>query len=679
MSPSGKASVARRIDELREKIRDANHRYYVLSRPTISDAEWDALFAELKALEEAHPELVTPDSPTQRVGSPVTSAEKVEHREPMLSLDNAYGEDDLREWHASMCSQLKLESLPSKLVGEPKIDGVSIEVIYEDGVFVQASTRGDGWVGEDVSHNVKTIASLPLRLRTDDPPKRLELRGEVYMTRDAFGKLNAAMLARGEETFANPRNLTSGTLKQQDPALTRERPLEVLFYGLGRCDGFAPNSQEELLGGLKAMGLRTNRDFASIGDLEEMIRCYRDLLARRADLDFEIDGMVVKVDDLDLRERLGLRARSPRWAVAVKFPAMAGRTRVKDIVVQVGRLGTLTPVAELEPVPIGGVTVTRATLHNEEQIKKLDVRVGDWVFVERAGDVIPKVSAVVKELRTGAEKPFAMPSKCPECGGAVERDVLQVATRCVNPRCRARVLGSMLHFVSRGALDLDGIGEKLMTQLVDRGLVSRPSDLWSLTREQLVELDRMGEKSADKLMKNLEAEREPDLARFLFGLGIQDVGEVVAELLADHFASLDALARADEEALTQVKGIGPEVAKSVVSWFSRPEHRELLAHFDSLGVRPKRVARKAVAADGAFSGKSFLFTGTLDSMPRGEAEEKVASRGAKILKSVSKNLDFLVVGADPGSKLKKAEAAGVKILSETEFLAALRDSRLPDR
>lgn len=674
MSASPKQAVSERIEVLRSKIREANHRYYVLSRPTLSDAEWDALFAELKALEEEHPEQITADSPTQRVGAPVTAAEKVEHREPMLSLENAFGEDDLREWHESMRVASKADTLGSLLVAEPKIDGVSIEVVYENGVFAQASTRGDGWVGEDVSHNVKTIESLPLKLRTQTPPRRLELRGEVYMTKAAFAQLNAAMLARGEETFANPRNLASGTLKQQDPSLTRKRPLEVLFYGIGRCEGFAPKSQDELLEGLKAMGLRTNRDFARIGDLDAMIAAYRHYLAERSNFEFEIDGMVVKVDDFALRDRLGLRSRSPRWAVAVKFPAMSGRTRVKDIVIQIGRLGTLTPVANLEPVEIGGVTVTRATLHNEDQIKKLDVRIGDWVFVERAGDVIPKVSAVVKELREGDLEPFAMPTVCPECSSPVERDVDQAATRCVNPRCPARVRGSLLHFVSRGALDLDGVGEKLMGQLVSRGLVTRPSDLWTISREQLLELERMGEKSADKFRKNLEAAREPDLARFLFGLGIQDVGEVVAELLAEHFPSLDALGAADEEALTQVKGIGPEVAKSIVSWFALPQNQELLAHFAEVGVMPRHVKKRSVAADGAFSGKTFLFTGTLESMARSEAEEKVVAKGGKILKSVSKNLDFLVVGSEPGSKLKKAGAAGVKILSESEFVAALRES-----
>jgi DNA ligase (NAD+) len=671
---SGVNDARARAEELRERIRDANHRYYVLSRPTLSDAEWDRLFAELKALEAAHPELVTPDSPTQRIGAPVTAAAKVEHREPMLSLENAYGEDDLRAWHDSMCKHLKSDSLGSALVGEPKIDGVSIEVVYENGLLVQASTRGDGWVGEDVTHNVRTIAALPLRLASKTPPARLELRGEVYMTKAAFEKLNAAILARGDEPFANPRNLASGTLKQQDPALTKARPLAVLFYGIGKCDGFAPATQAALLDQLTEFGLPTNRGFARVGDLDAMIEVYRRFLAERATYAFEIDGMVVKVDDLALRERLGLRARSPRWAVAVKFPAMQGRTRVNDILVQVGRLGTLTPVADLEPVEIGGVTVTRATLHNEEQIKRLDVRVGDTVFVERAGDVIPKVSLVVKEERSGNERPFVMPKSCPECGAPVERDTDAVATRCVNVRCPARVLGTLLHFVSRGALDLDGVGEKLATQLVATGLVTRLSDLWRLEKPALLELERMGEKSADKLLLGIAAKREPDLARFLFALGIQDIGEVVAQLLADHFGSLDAVANADVAALTAVKGVGEEVAKSVVDWFAEPANRELLAEFARVGVVPRRTEKPAVPTTGVFAGKSFLFTGTLESMTRDEAEQRVIALGGKILKSVSKKLDFLVVGADPGSKLEKARTVGVAILDEAEFQARLAAS-----
>lgn len=669
-TPKDSTSVRDRLEELRQEIRDHDYRYYVLSKPIVADADYDKLFRELKALEAEHPEWVTPDSPTQRVGAPVTSIAKVEHNEPMLSLENAYSEDDLREWHTSLLNYLKAEALGSDFVAEPKLDGVSIEVVYVDGELTQASTRGDGWVGEDVTHNVRTIASVPQRLR-GEAPKRLELRGEVIMTKDDFTKLNQRMLARGDETFANPRNLASGTLKALDPKITQERPLDIFFYGLGKCEGFAPATQRELLEGLEALGLKSNLRFARFGAIDAMVESYRELQRIRSEFAFEIDGMVVKVDDLALRERLGLRARSPRWAVAVKFPAMQGTTTLNAITVQVGRLGTLTPVAELEPVEIGGVTVSRATLHNEDYIRKLDVRIGDRVFVERAGDVIPKVAGVVKEVRTGGEREFELPKQCPECGTGVVRDEGAVASRCPNPSCPARVLGALEHFVSRGALDLTGIGPSLIESLVKKELVKNPADLWRLTKTELLPLERMGEKSAAKVLKSLEEARRPPLSRFLFGLGIKDVGETVAELLAESFGSLAALAAADEAALTAVKGIGSEVANSIVTWFADPTNARLLADFREVGVEPVHESRPQPVGTGAFSGKSVLFTGTLASSTRPEAEEKVVRQGGRILKSVSKNLDFLIVGADPGSKLKKAQELGIEILDEETFLKRL--------
>jgi DNA ligase (NAD+) len=676
MGERGDAAVRRRVDELRRQVREANWRYYTLSRPTLSDAEYDALFHELKRLEEAHPELASADSPTQRVGAPVEAVAKVEHREPMLSLDNAFSEDDLREWVASLASYLKVGEFEGALVGEPKVDGVSIEVIYENGVLSQASTRGDGWVGEDVTHSVRTLHALPARLESKPsrpPPARLELRGEVFMTRRAFEKLNARLAERGEEPFANPRNLTSGTLKALDPAIARSRPLDVVFYGIGRCDGFAPESQQEMLAAFESFGLPSHRSYGgalvAAGDVETMVAHYRALERQRDDLEFEIDGMVCKVDDFALRERLGLRSRSPRHAIAVKFKAMQGATRIRDIVVQVGRLGTLTPVAELEPVEIGGVTVARATLHNEEQIQRLDVRIGDRVFVERAGDVIPKVSAVIKESRDGSERPFHLPDRCPSCATAVVRDEESVALRCPNAACPARVQGSLEHFVSRGALDLDGIGPKLIEQLVREGLVTRASDLYRLAerRAELRELDRMGERSVGKLLAALEAAKRPPLARFLFGLGIRDVGATVAELLAEHFGSLAALGAADDAALTSVKGIGPEVARSIRAWFHDAANAALIRDFEELGVVPEAPRREAAATEGPFAGKSVLFTGTLASMGRSEAEDKAKRAGARILKTVSKNLDILVAGADPGSKLEKARKLGIEIIDEAEF------------
>lgn len=660
---------AARARALRDAIRGHDYRYYVLARPTVSDAEYDRLMRELRDLERAHPELVTADSPTQRVGETVASLDKVPHSEPMLSLDNAFSEDEIREWEESLRNYLRAEALATEFAGEPKLDGVSLEVVYRDGVFAQASTRGDGWVGEDVTHSVRTIASLPLALSAPRPPALLELRGEAVMEKATFEELNRALLERGEEPFANPRNLTAGTLKQLDPKLAAARPLQVFFYGLGRTEGFRPRTQRALLDDLEEFGLPTNRRWTVFGDLEAMIAAYRDLERRRNELPVELDGLVVKVDDLALRERLGTRSRSPRWAVAVKFKAQQATTRVRDILVQVGRLGTLTPVAALEPVEVGGVTVSRATLHNAAQVQKLDVRVGDTVFIERAGDVIPRVVSVVKEDRRGGEAEFRMPESCPECGTAAVRGEDAVAWRCPNLDCPARLAARLEHFVSRKALDIDGFGSKLVEQLVERGLAKGLADVFRLRAEDLLPLERMGEKSVAALISAIDGARAPPLFRLLFGLGIPHVGETVAEVLAEHFGSLDALAAATSEQLLAVKGIGPEVAESIAAWFQAPAHAALIAELASLGVRPVAAARPAAPASGPFVGKNVLFTGTLKSLTRAEAEARVKALGGRILKSVSKNLDLLVAGEDPGSKLKKAAELGIRVLDEDAFRA----------
>ncbi|MFG0318151.1 MAG: NAD-dependent DNA ligase LigA, partial [Planctomycetota bacterium JB042] len=545
--PAVPEEIRERAERLRRELVDHNYRYYVLSRPTVSDVEYDRMLRELEELEEAHPALVTPESPTQRVGAPVDTIAKIEHAVPMLSLGNAFDEEELREWEESLRNHLKVESLGTGFVGEPKLDGVSVELVYEDGRLVEASTRGDGRVGEEITHNVRTIRSVPLELRGTKPPRRLEVRGEAIMSKAAFERLNRRLAERGEEPYANPRNLTSGTLKQLDPSLSRERPLDVFCYGIGRAEGIAPRSQRELLEILGELGLHTNLELTVFGDLDAMAARYRDLVVTRDDLPYEIDGLVVKVDDFPLRERLGTRSRSPRWAVAVKFPARQATTTVEEIKVQVGRLGTLTPVAHLAPVEVGGVTVSRATLHNADQIERLDVRVGDTVFVERAGDVIPKVVAVVKEKRPKGTRPYRFPDACPICGAAVERGEGEVAVRCPNRDCRARLAGRIEHLVSRGALDVDGFGKKLVEQLVDREMVDDVADVFGLSRDALLSLERMGDKSVDNLLAAIEASKSRPWSRLLYGLGIRHVGDVTAEAIVAVVPSLDALLDADAE------------------------------------------------------------------------------------------------------------------------------------
>jgi len=657
-------AVKRRIEELRDLIRKYDYYYYVLNRPLVSDAEYDELFRELQELEEKYPQFITPDSPTQRVGAPPAEEFKqVRHAVPMLSLQNCFTEEEFLEWDRRIKRMLGTEEVA--YVCEPKLDGLGVELVYEDGVFTVGSTRGDGYVGEDVTNNLKTIKQIPLRLLADEipPPRLLEVRGEVYMEKEDFKHLNEERARRGEPLFANPRNAAAGSLRQLDPSVTAARPLKVFFYALGRVEGFEIRTQEELLTTLPKWGLPVNPIWRKCRTPEEAIEFYHELLEKREELPYEADGMVVKVDDFAQREALGEIARAPRWAIAFKFPAEQKTTKVLDIVVQVGRTGVLTPVALLEPVEVGGVTVSRATLHNEDEVKRKDVRIGDWVIVQRAGGVIPEIVASIPERRTGKEREFRMPDRCPECGGPVVRPPGEVAHRCTNISCPARIKESIRHFASRRAADIQGLGEKIVNKLVDTGLVRRISDLYRLTKADLLRLEGFADKSAENLLREIEKSKGISLARFIYALGIPHVGEKLAEILAENYDSIDELARAGEEELMQIEGIGPEVAKSIVDFFRNPENKKLIEELKAAGLNPRRKARV-----GPLSGKTFVFTGALSSMTREEAKRVVEELGGKVASSVSRKVDYVVVGENPGSKYDKARALGIPLLSEEEFL-----------
>jgi len=660
-----KEEAKRRIEELREQIRYHNYRYYVLDSPEISDAEYDRLFKELQELEAQFPEFVTPDSPTQRVGAqPAEEFGTVPHTVPMLSLDNAMNEEEIREFDKRVKRFLGTEE-DIAYVAEPKLDGLGVELVYERGRLVVGSTRGDGFVGEDVTQNIRTIRAVPLVL-LGDPPERLEVRGEVIMHLDDFRKLNRRRIEEGEPPFANPRNAAAGSVRQLDPRITASRPLDIFFYGIGQVVGREFETHWEVLEALRNWGLKTNPLNRRCRNIEEAIDYYRKLLEMREELPYEADGVVLKVDRLDLQRRLGEKARSPRWAIAYKFPPRQATTVIKDIVVQVGRTGVLTPVAVMEPVQVGGVEVKRATLHNQDEIDKKDIRIGDTVIVQRAGDVIPEVVAVVKERRTGEERPFKMPDRCPVCGAKVLRLPDEVAHRCTNSACPAQVKERIRHFASKNAMDIEGLGVKLVAQLVDKGLVKDVGDLYSLKKDQLASLERMAEKSAENLLDALERSKKRDPARVLYALGIRHVGEHVARLLIDHFGSIDRLARATIEELTSVPGIGPEVAQSVVYFFSQEENRKVLEKLKRAGLRFEVERKEKVP--GPLAGKKFVFTGALSSMTRSEAEELVRQLGGEASSSVSRKTDYVVVGENPGSKLERARQLGVKVLTEDEFL-----------
>lgn len=642
--------------------------------PEISDAAYDRMLRELLDLESAHPSLRTSDSPTLRVGAPpLEKFETARHGLPMLSLDNAFSEAELRQFEDRVRRRLETDA-EIRYTAEPKLDGLAVELVYEDGRLVRAVTRGDGTTGEVVTENIRTIRRVPPGLAgAGTVPSRLDVRGEVFMTTAGFQRLNAERTAADQAPFANPRNAAAGSLRQLDSRIAATRPLEIFVYGVGLAEGFDPETQGALLSGLAELGFPVDPRVRTGISLAEVVDFFRELTEARRDLPHEVDGLVIKVDRRDWQEALGVRSRSPRWAIAWKFEAARATTRILDIEVQVGRTGAVTPVARLAPAEVGGATVRNATLHNADEIRRKDIRIGDTVRIRRAGDVIPEVVEVVESARTGEERIFVMPTECPACGAALARDQDEVVARCINAVCPAQIKGRIRHFGSKAAFDIDGLGAKLVEQLVDRGLVASPADLFRLDAESLAAMDRMGPVSAANLLRALEKARRIDLDRFLHALGIRHVGETVARLLAERFGTLDAVMDAPPAELAAVEGIGPEIAESARNFFDRPENRETVARLRAAGVEVE--ARKPRVPEtetpGSLAGKTVVLTGTLSGMTRNEAKRRVEAAGGKAAGSVSGKTDYLVAGDKPGSKRDRAEELGVTILDETAFTAML--------
>ena len=669
------AQAKKRIEKLREEIHFHNYRYYVLDDPVISDSAYDRLMRELEGLEKEYPHLVTPNSPTQRVGAPpLDKFEEVRHAVPMLSLANAFEEAEVREFDDRLKRFLK-NTREIEYCTELKIDGIAVELIYENGHFVTGSTRGDGFVGENVTQNLKTVKSIPLALipRKGEPlPSRLEVRGEVYLPLKAFQELNLSRERSGESLFANPRNAAAGSLRQLDSSITARRPLDIFCHGIGQFTGAAIASQGELLDALQGWGFKINPHRRRCQNIDEFFDYYREMDELREKLPYEIGGVVIKVNSFRLQEALGTIARSPRWALAFKFKPKQATTKVLDIVVNVGRTGALTPTAVLDPVRVGGVTVSSATLHNQDEIDRKDVRIGDTVVVQRAGDVIPEVVRVIPEKRTGKEKKFRLPDRCPVCGSEVDRPEGEAVARCTGIACPAKLKETIFHFASRDAMNVDGLGEKIIEQLVDRGLIKDYADLYRLTLDDLLTLERMGPKLADNILTAIRNSKKTTLERLIYALGILHVGEHVAKLLAHEFSTLEGLSQASLENLTGIKGIGEQIAVSIVKFFDQKGNQKVIRKLKEFGVEyPSRTERPRTK-DLKLAGKSFVFTGGLKTLSRGEAESRVESLGGKASSSVSKKTDYVVVGEDPGSKYEKAKSLGVKVLTEEDFLELIK-------
>ncbi|MBA7502699.1 DNA ligase [subsurface metagenome] len=667
-------NVRQRIEELRGLINYHNYRYYVLDSPEISDAEYDELMRELKQLESEHPELITLDSPTQRIGAPpVEEFGVVEHPEPLLSLANAFSYEELAAWHKRASNLLAGRSFD--LVCEPKIDGLAVALTYVDGLLVTGATRGDGYRGENITQNLRTVRSIPLSVPKEAPP-RFEVRGEVYLPKAGFKKLNEERAKEDLPLFANPRNAAAGSVRQLDSSVTAKRPLDIFIYGLGPVEGKAvPDTHWGIMEYLKSLGFKVNPNIALYHTVDEVEECHQNWVEKRNDLPYEADGMVVKVNPIAFQRELGTVAHEPRWAIAYKFPAIQGTTRLVDIGVNVGRTGSLNPYAILEPVQVGGVVISQAALHNEEDIHRKDIRIGDVVVVQRAGEVIPEIVGPVKSRRTGEEKIFVMPSRCPVCGSEVIKPEGEAMHRCTNAACPSQALERIKHFVSRGTMDIDGVGEKLCQALFEAGLVKDVADLYYLTKEQLLGLERMADKSVSNVLNSIEGSKNRPLSRIIFALGILHVGEEYAELLAENFSSIGDLAKASQEDLLSLPSIGPKIADSIVTFFRQERNRQIIEKLRKAAVRLEREkVEEAKPEELPLAGLEFVLTGKLESFTRPEAEAKIKALEGKTVSDVTKKTSYLVVGVDPGSKLAKAQKLGIKTLSEAEFIKLLNQN-----
>ncbi|WP_027963941.1 NAD-dependent DNA ligase LigA [Halalkalibacillus halophilus] len=656
------------LEALREEINQYNEEYHVLDQPSVSDSFYDQKMNELIQLEEEFPELLTADSPSQRVGGkPLDKFVKVNHRVPMLSLGNAFDSQDLRDFDRRIRERVGDDF---RYVCELKIDGLAVSLRYENGEFVQGATRGDGKTGEDITQNLKTVRNIPLRIAENNA---IEVRGEVFMPQKSFLALNEAREKNGEEKFANPRNAAAGSVRQLDPKIAAKRNLDIFLYSVGEWEAATTSSHSERLSYLEKLGFKTNKEARTFDTMEEVIAYTEDWTLKRANLDYEIDGIVIKVDSIELQEELGFTAKSPRWAIAYKFPAEEAITKVKEIELSIGRTGAVTPTAILEPVQVAGTTVQRASLHNEDLIVEKDIRINDTVVIKKAGDIIPEVVRVITEERTGDEQVFRMPENCPECNSELAKIDGEVAWRCINPNCPAQLKEGLIHFVSRNAMNIDGLGEKVIEQLFDHELIHTIADLYKLDKDRLLTMERMGEKSASNLLQAIDTSKENSLERLLFGLGIRFVGNKAADTLAQAFKHMDDLKNASEEEIKSIDEIGEKMASSIASYFAKPQVEELIAELKELGLNMAYLGEVFEAdTDSQFYDKTIVLTGRLDEMSRNDAKKQIEALGGKVTGSVSKNTDLLIAGADAGSKLEKAESLNIEVWNEQQMIEALK-------